>query len=363
MKMLNAIYVILSLIPSPSATTAEKISFHEIEEKSSQINPRSFSPLSRVEGVSSDRISFRGNSSSIADDIFVSQDDNSTVGTTTVTNNALSIGITDDDDDEISVKRKEQISPFLSATLRTTLSPISTSSLSSFDNSKQSAFSDAYIAFLEHILESQEVYDIKVLSVSIFDKELLSLDGGVEERGGRKRDLLTNGLQFSFNDDYNYDDEYNDDDNDDAETGDVQLERSQDNDDTENIQWGYKSVQFGIVLTAEHTLEPSEERFMSNDQFRKIILHVSDKFHSHLLEYVRDSDLYYRNVDRVDVVSYAGDGGFTDSEMEKLGIFEQIENRIRSVEEGTLNTWSIVAIILGGVAFVGLLFATAKLYK
>ena len=363
MKMFNAIYVILSLISSAAETTAEKISIHEIEEKSSQLNSRSFNPLSSVKGVGSDRISFRGNSSSVADDIFVSQDDNSIVEATTVTNNALSIGITDDEDNETSVKRKDQISPFLSATLRTTLSPISTSSLSSFDNSKQSAFSDAYIAFLEHVLENQEVYDVKVLSVSIFDKEMLSLDGDIEERGGRKRDLLTNGLQFSFNDDYTYDDDYDDDDNEDAATGDVQLEQSQDIDDADDNELGYKSLQFGIVLTAEHTLEPSEDRFMSNDQFGKIILHVSDKFHSHLLDYVKDSDLYYRNVDRVDVVSYAGDGGFTDSEIEKLGIFEQMENRIRSVEQGTLNTWSIVAIVLGGLAFVGLLLATVKLYK
>jgi hypothetical protein len=46
-----------------------------------------------------------------------------------------------------------------------------------------------------------------------------------------------------------------------------------------------------------------------------------------------------------------------------LGILKRMENEIKSVEDGTLNTWSIVAISLGGIALIGLMFATVKFYR
>lgn len=361
MKAISA--VIASLFAS-SIVKAEKVILHDIEQKS-QLNARSFSPFSNTRDVGSNRISFRGNSSSASeqDETVVSQDyasENERNGdsTTSVVGNAMSIGIpvVEHTFDE-STARKDQISPFLSTTLMTTLSPIPTSSVSTFDDAKQLSFGDAYIAFLEHVLKNQEVYDVKVLSVSIFDEELLSLDGdAVQERDGG-RHLLTNGLQFSFNedyDDYEYDDETA---SDDISAG------NEDNEGFDNGQWVYKSLRFGIVLSAEHTLEPSEERFMSDEQFEKIVLHISSKFHSHLLEYVRDADLYFRNVDLVDVVSYAGDDELTETKGDKMGIFKRMENEMKNVEEGKLNTFSIVAIALGALVFFGLMFATVKFYK
>lgn len=222
------------------------------------------------------------------------------------------------------------------------------------------------------MLLKQEVYDVKVLSVSIFDEELINMDSGeVEERGGRL--LLTNGLQFNFarDDDYAYDD-------DDADDADTEVEASEYGDDdamqqeeemSDNNQnkeeWVYKSLRFGIVLSAEHVNQPSEVNYMSNEQFQKIILHISSKFHDHLLEYVKDADMYFRNVEKVVMGSYLGDGGLVDQEVEavKNGILKRVENEIKSMEEGSLNTWSIVAMVLGGVAFVGLMFATVKVYK
>jgi hypothetical protein len=366
MKTANTLIAAISLTSTIDAT---KVVLHEIEEKS-QFVTRSFNPLNNVRDVGSNRISFRGNSSSVQDDIFASEEETTEATNENVVDNSLSIGIsTTEASVESTSARKDQISPFLSTTLLTTVSPISTSSLSTFDDAKQSAFSDAFIAFLEHVLKAQEVYDVKVLSVSIFDEELLSLDGSeVEERGGRRK-LLTNSLQFSFTDD-GYDDksEYADDG---AAAGDdnVQLERSQDNSagtQDSNSQWVYKSLRFGIVLSAEHLLEPTQDTFMSKDQFQKIILHISNKFHSHLLEYVQDADLYFREVDRVDVTSYVGDGGvMVESQMDAstLGILKRMENEIKSVEDGTLNTWSIVAISLGGIALIGLMFATVKFYR
>lgn len=359
MKAISAVIVSFFV---PSIVKSEKIILHDIEQKS-QLNSRSFSPLSNINDVGSNRISFRGNSSvAEQDDIFVSQHDTSGNETnedavTTVVGNAMSIGIpVVENNFDGSSARKDQISPFLSTTLMTTLSPIPASSVTTFNDVKQLSFGDAYIAFLEHVLKNQEVYDIKVLSVSVFDEELLSLDGvDVQERHGG-RYLLTNGLQFSFNeddDDYEYDDEAA---SDDVSAGD------EDNTDVDNGQWVYKSLRFGIVLSAEHMLEPSQERLMSNEQFEKIILHISNKFHSHLLEYVRGADLYFRNVDLVDVSSYA-DYELAENKGDNMGIFKQMGNEIKNMEEGKMNIFSIVAIALGVLAFFGLMFATVKFYK
>jgi hypothetical protein len=368
---------------SMSFAAAAKVNLHEIEN--AQIT-RSFNPRSNIRDVGTSRVNFRGNATAAngtvaSQETTNAEDSNEEDETSTaIVNNALSIGIadvvtkppSDETTSTASSSRKDQISPFLSTTLLTTLSPIATSTLSTFNTQKQSSFGNAFIAFLEHVLLKQEVYDVKVLSVSIFDEELINMDSGeVEERGGRL--LLTNGLQFNFarDDDYAYDD-------DDADDVVTEVEASEDGDDDamqqeeemsdnnqNKEQWVYKSLRFGIVLSAEHVNQPSEVNYMSNEQFQKIILHISSKFHDHLLEYVKDADLYFRNVEKVDMGSYIGDGGLVDQEVEavKNGILKRVEDEIKSMEEGSLNTWSIVAMVLGGVAFVGLMFATVKVYK
>lgn len=354
---------LLAAAISISPTVATKVNLHEIEN--AQLS-RSFNPLSNIRDVGSNRVSFRGNATAV-NGIVVSQDTSNTEGSNeAVVNNALSIGIADvvtipSSDETGTSSRKDQMSPFLSTTLLMTLSPIPTSTLSTFNTQKQTSFGDSYIAFLEHVLLKQEVYDVKILSVSIFDEELINIESGeVEERGSRK--LLTNGLQFNFarDDDYAYDDETDD------SAGDEEDQEDDDTSQPEEISdWVYKSIRFGVVLSAEHINQPSEENYMSNDQFQKIVLHISNKFHEHLLEFVKDADVYFRSVEKVDVNSYVGDGGLTseDIEVAKNGFFMKIENEIKRLDQESLNTWSIVAMVFGGVAFIGLMFATVKLYR
>jgi hypothetical protein len=359
---------------------AKKVILHEVKEKS-VLYTRSFDPLaggrSGHSKTKNNRLSFNtsdtGDSSGGIDgedDIFESRNGSTTTTTSSSSINAMTVGIINATN--ISSSNEEHISPFLSTTLRATLSPIPTSTLSTFDDEKQSLFGEAYTTFVEHILKSQEVYDVKVLTVSVFDEELLPLDE--VKKDGLKRGLLTNGLQFSFHNENentdDYVDEYDDSvstDDDAAEAGAVSG-KSAGVPTTQDDQWVYSSLRFGIVVSAEHTSEPTEATYMSNEQFQKIILHISNKFHSHLLEYVKDADFYFGYIERVDLETYALNGGAGTVEsdsasLSKPGLFKRMQNEIKSVEEEKLNTWSIVAIAVGGLAFLGLMFATVKFHK
>lgn len=373
--------IALYLQSSSTICCAKKVILHEVKEKS-LLYTRSFDPLAGGRSSSSksknNRLSFNtsdtGDSSGGVDgeeDIFESGNGSTTTTTTTSSSiSAMTVGIINATN--ITSSNEENSSPFLSATLRATLSPIPTSTLSSFDDEKQSLFGEAYTTFVEHVLKSQEVYDVKVLTVSVFDEELLPLDE--VKKDGVKRGLLTNGLQFSFHNENQNTDDYVDEYDDSVSTEDDEAEAGAVSDKSAEVptkqddQWVYSSLRFGIVVSAEHTSETTEATYMSNEQFRKIILHISNKFHSHLLEYVKDADLYFGYVERVDLETYAVNSGVGTVESDtasssKLGLFKRMENEIKSVEEETLNTWSIVAIVVGGLVFVGLIFASVKFYK
>lgn len=97
-----------------------------------------------------------------------------------------------------------------------------------------------------------------------------------------------------------YDDGVSTDDDDGiTETGAVPGQSSQLTTEQDD-QLVYFSQRFDIVISAEHIDEPTEATYLSNEQFQKIILHISNKFHAHLLEYVRCSDLliYLQNTRR-----------------------------------------------------------------
>lgn len=373
--------IALYLQSSSTICYSKKVNLHEVKEKS-LLYTRSFDPLAGGRNSSSktknNRLRFNtsdpGDSSGGVegeDDIFESGNGSTTTTTTTSSSiSAMTAGIINATN--ITSSNKKNNSPFLSATLRATLSPIPTSNLSSFDDEKQSLFGEAYTTFVEHVLKSQEVYDVKVLTVSVFDEELLPLDE--VKKDGVKRGLLTNGLQFSFHNENKNTDDYVDEYDDSVSTEDDAAEAGAVSDKSAEVptkqddQWVYSSLRFGIVVSAEHTSEPTEATYMSNEQFRKIILHISNKFHSHLLEYVKDADLYFGYVERVDLETYAVNSGVGTVQSDtasssKLGLFKRMENEIKSVEEETLNTWSIVAIVVGGLVFVGLIFASVKFYK
>ncbi|KAL3798542.1 hypothetical protein HJC23_011846 [Cyclotella cryptica] len=382
MRPTLSLLIALYLQSSSTRCNAKKVVLHEVKEKS-LLYTRSFNALAGGRSGSgrtkSSRINFNasdtGDSSGGVDgedDIFESENETTTSTTPSSSINALTVGITNATN--TSSSNEDHISPFLSTTLRVTLLPVPTSTLSTFDDDKQSLFGEAYTNFVEHVLNAQEVYDVQVLAVSVFDEELLPLHE--VETDGVRRGLLTNGLQFSFHnenenkDDYDdaYDDGVSTNEDDDASKASAVSGKSTQVSAEQTDQPVYSSLRFGIIISAEHTSEPTDATYLSNEQFQKIILHISNKFHSHLLEYVSDADLYFRYVQSVNVETYALDSGAGTFESEaisspKQGLFKRMENEMKSVEGESLNTWSIVAIVVGGLAFVGLIFATVKFYK
>lgn len=373
-------YIALLLTLTTSHAKNHKGLLHEVEENARWSTKRSFDPFSSGSNAGDQykwrdsRISFGGfrdgGNTTVEEEM---ENDHTTMSGTPSTASsmtALSVGIQDSSNtanEGGSSSNKETTSPFLSTTLQTTLSPIPTSTLSSFNSAKQSSFGDAYVKFLEHVLKAQEVYDVKVLSVSVFDEELVDLDEG-RSTGSEGRKLLTNGLQFSFarDDDYALQQEEEDDAGgaaaDDDDDDDQSVETTTASDvaaQTKSTEWIYSALRFGIIVSAEHIKPPSEENYMSNQQFQEIVLHISKKFHTHLVQFVKDADLYFGYVDEILVNSFDGEVVIERSE----GLFQKMEEEVRSVEEGTLGVWSIVAIALGGVAFVGMMFATVKIYR
>lgn len=292
-------------------------------------------------------------------------------GSSTSTNNSIN-GLSD---------KVKSISPFLSATLKTSLAPLQTTSLSSFNSVKQAQFSNAYMNFINHVLDDQQVYDVEVLSVNVFDVELLNGSGEVVEQSGR-RELLTNGLQFTFDHD-------GDDSTEEEEEKNVLSNNSKvkANKHTKSITINTPSndnskiytLQFSTVISAEHSpsLEDSSNNkyaALTNDNFQKILVHISHKFQSHLLEYVTGSDLYFGGVESVYVEPYGENAGNRNSNNGeanveenvggKQGLMSKIESEIMdNVSGSTLNAWSIAAIVIGGIVFVGLAFASVKFYR
>lgn len=235
--------------------------------------------------------------------------------------------------------------------------------------------------FVNHVLDDQQVYDVEVLSVNVFDVELLNGSGEVVEQSGR-RELLTNGLQFTFDHD-------GDDSTEEEEEKNVLSNNSKvkANKHTKSITINTPSndnskmytLQFSTVISAEHSpsLEDSSNNkyaALTNDNFQKILVHISHKFQSHLLEYVTGSDLYFGGVESVFVEPYGENAGNRNSNNGeanveenvggKQGLMSKIESEImENVSGSTLNAWSIAAIVIGGIVFVGLAFASVKFYR
>ena len=239
-------------------------------------------------------------------------------------------------------------SPFLSATLKTNISSVQ-SYITPLNKLKlEHVMKD----FLQHIFMDQDVFDVSIVGVSIFEEELVKNDSG----GGRRK-LVLNRLQknlrnFQFQRD-GYDDGYdddNDDDDDDDDDDDTvfrpdpasNLRNIQfDNDDEvqvglhlESKDWehvntliqqqeeeeteyedvvspassssnnqhdligpGY-TLSFATVISAEHTssreqYQSSNNRqttYISHTEFQDMLVHICNKFNDHFVGFVRAID-------------------------------------------------------------------------
>ena len=108
-------------------------------------------------------------------------------------------------------KEHSSTSPFLSATLKTEIFPVSTF----IDSTQRSLLSDALTSFLKHVFEGQQTYDIEIVGVSIVEEQLVKnvrrLSSNTSSTS-MTRTLALNALQndlltTSYYDDDAYDDD------------------------------------------------------------------------------------------------------------------------------------------------------------
>eukprot|EP00984_Skeletonema_dohrnii_P027143 scaffold16600_cov145-Skeletonema_dohrnii-CCMP3373.AAC.5 len=278
-------------------------------------------------------------------------------------------------------------SPFLSATLLASITPLDVSSIG---ESQKTAFTTALTSFMKHVFENQSVYDVEIISTTIFDEQFVS-----NTKNDHGRNLLTNQLQagqFHFIHD-DEDDEYGDEDGEGDDYTDDGYGSTEDEEEalsvmnailgesdggkedvtddvTDESDWVVDesdllpddadsaegqdayTLKVTTVISAEYIAD--DRSSLSHSEFQQILLHVCHKFVDHLVEFVRDSDAYFASVENV-TVSALG----TDSS-------ESSETMIGSAagfDVKGLSAASIVGIVAAGIVFVLGLIGSIKLVK
>ena len=200
-------------------------------------------------------------------------------------------------------------SPFLSTTLSTKIdfSSTSTSSHLEFDTTRKSIFSETLTHFFTKIFQDQQVYDVKILSVNLFDDHILSKDGTALKAAKQETHTLS----------------------------------------------------FTTVITGEYT-DISQIDSISNDSFRKMLIHVAAKFQQHLIKYIQDEgteDEYFMNIESVVLDDFESISSVVN------GVKGQEQGHVMGMSDDAVNTASIIAIVIGGLVFVVLAFASVKYHK
>jgi hypothetical protein len=205
--------------------------------------------------------------------------------------------------------------PFLSTTLSTKITSVSSNF--DFDSVRKSIFSETITRFLTKIFTDQQVYDVKIISVNIFDDHVLKI-------------------------------------------GDREVEYN-----PQKSENGEQVVSFSTVVSAEYTQEAQE---LASGSFGKMLMHVTDKFQSHLIKYMKDTgDPFFLNVESVVLADFERihvTGGNTESgQTTSDAKVTKNQNEVLGMSEETLNTASIVAIVVGSITLIVLLFASVKYYR
>ncbi|KAL7530417.1 hypothetical protein ACHAXR_006451 [Thalassiosira sp. AJA248-18] len=279
-------------------------------------------------------------------------------------------------------------SPFLSATLKTEMSAVSTA----IKSTQLNLLSGAFVEFLTHVFHDQSVYDVEIVGVAIFEEHLVQNNNG----NGRQRALRLNSLQAGQ---FQYVRDEDDDDDDksaslednatNAQTG-LGLEHNVDehnvlddfnhigNDeegqatfDDHAIFWQEEvevkessssdayTLTFATVVSAEHTQHQS----LSHGDFQAMLIHICHKFENHLIEFVTGvDDEYFADVNSVMVSGYE----MTNEEKQDSGFAEKDGSTTLSTENNDSsksNTVSIVATVVGILVFVFSAFTSVKFYR
>ena len=220
-------------------------------------------------------------------------------------------------DIEAATTSSSSKSPFLSTTLSTklTFSPLSSTSISTLTNSfdttsNKQILSETLTHFLSKIFNDQNAYNVKILSVSLFNDHMLNTDDG-------KPYVMAN------------------------------------NNNEKN------SMVFTTVISGEYT-NPTDKQTnsnISNESFRKMLIHITNKFQNHLMSYVDDLEVenyIFGNIDSVTLYDYDSTPtvGSSEEVMKTLGM-----------SQDTVNIASIIAICVSGLVFILLSIASVRYYK
>ena len=212
-------------------------------------------------------------------------------------------------------------SPFLSTTLSTKVSFTPSSSISTLTNSfdttsNKQILSETLTHFLSKIFNDQNVYNVKILSVSLFNDHLLN----------QQEDGSSTPYAMASN-----------------------------NNNEKN------SMIFTTVISGEYTNEKTNNKNnISNESFRKMLIHITNKFQNHLMSYIDDLEVenyIFGNIDSVTLYDYdstptVGSGGSNEEVMKTLGM-----------SQDTVNIASIIAICVSGMVFILLSIASVRYYK
>lgn len=210
---------------------------------------------------------------------------------------------------------KNSKTPFLSTTVSANVAYNSeslSSSVLQFDSTRKSTFSASLADFLTKIFTDQQVYDLKIIGVNIFDDHLLH-NGQYDEGSSEENQVRYDG---------------------------------------ETI------LSFSMVISAEYTSENQMDS-ISSETFRKMLAHVCDKFQSHLLKHLQDEtgDSYFMYVRSIAL----GEPKSVQGNEVQHGSHVTIKNK-ETVAAST-HVASIVAIVVGGMLFIVLSFAAVKYHR
>lgn len=307
--------------------------------------------------------------------------------TTCTTTSAQKINIHEIQEAQAQFHDREHASetPFLSATLKTEI----TSVPQPIAYKQKALLSKSLVQFLQRVFDDQQVYDVEIVGVSIFEEQVLS----IEDNGGHRRlletstrvneeiqrqqrqkhkgrKLVLNSLQsgqFHFERDED-DDGYNDENNNEDEQEWDEIQNLVDKD-----QEGY-TLRFAAVISAEHT----RQQLLSHSDFQTMLIHICHKFEQHLVEFVSGiKDEYFENVNSVVVSGYetdmmetkknkAASGGDTSSALSfqaEILDGENYDDELTDDESNKLSAAAISGIILGCLLLVPLVFAAVKFYR
>jgi len=119
------------------------------------------------------------------------------------------------------------------------------------------------------------------------------------------------------------------------------------------------SMVFTTVISGEYTNlnDKQTNNNISNESFRKMLIHITNKFQEHLMSYIDDLEVenyIFGNIDSVTLYDYDSTPtvGSSEEVMKTLGM-----------SQDTVNIASIVAICVSGLVFVLLSIASVRYYK